>query len=41
MLVSALNQKLAAEQSRKESLDTLFTSLLHNLMTAKIRVTTT
>ncbi|MCX6690673.1 MAG: restriction endonuclease subunit S [Methanoregula sp.] len=37
-ILSALDQKLAAEQSRKEALDTLFTSLLHDLMTAKIRV---
>jgi type I restriction enzyme S subunit len=37
-ILSTLDQKLAAEQSRKEALDTLFTSLLHDLMTAKIRV---
>ncbi|MCX6697058.1 MAG: restriction endonuclease subunit S [Methanoregula sp.] len=37
-ILSSLDQKLAAEQSRKEALDTLFTSLLHDLMTAKIRV---
>jgi type I restriction enzyme, S subunit len=39
-ILSTLDQKLAAEQSRKEALDTLFTSLLHDLMTAKIRVST-
>jgi len=37
-ILSAIDQKLAAEQSRKEALDTLFASLLHDLMTAKIRV---
>lgn len=37
-IISSIDQKLAAEQSRKEALDTLFTSLLHDLMTAKIRV---
>ena len=37
-ILTAIDQKLAAEQSRKEALDTLFTSLLHDLMTAKIRV---
>jgi type I restriction enzyme S subunit len=37
-ILSSIDQKLAAEQSRKEALDTMFTSLLHDLMTAKIRV---
>jgi type I restriction enzyme S subunit len=37
-LLNAIDQKLASEQSSKEALDTLFTSLLHDLMTAKIRV---
>ena len=37
-MIKAVDQKLASEQSRKEALDTLFTSLLHDLMTAKIRV---
>ena len=37
-ILSTIDQKLATEQSRKEALDTLFTSLLHDLMTAKIRV---
>jgi len=39
-VLSTIDQKLAAEQSRKEALDTLFASLLHDLMTAKIRVNT-
>ena len=39
IILITIDQKLAAEQSRKEALDTLFTSLLHDLMTAKIRVT--
>jgi len=37
-IISSIDQKLSAEQSRKEALDTLFASLLHALMTAKIRV---
>jgi type I restriction enzyme, S subunit len=40
-LFNAIDQKLAAEQSRKEALDTLFASLLRDLMTAKIRVSGT
>jgi type I restriction enzyme S subunit len=39
-ILTAIDQKLAAEQSRKEALETLFTSVLHDLMTAKIRVST-
>jgi type I restriction enzyme S subunit len=37
-ILFSIDQKLTAEQSRKEALDTLFTSLLHDLMTTKIRV---
>jgi type I restriction enzyme, S subunit len=37
-ILSTVDQKLAAEESRREALDTLFTTLLHDLMTAKIRV---
>ncbi|MEN6443523.1 MAG: restriction endonuclease subunit S [Methanoregula sp.] len=39
-ILSSIDQKLVAEQSRREALDTLFASLLHDLMTAKIRVST-
>lgn len=39
-IISSIDQKLAAEQSRKEALVTLFASLLHDLMTAKVRVCT-
>ncbi|KQC09213.1 MAG: hypothetical protein APR55_10595 [Methanolinea sp. SDB] len=34
----AINKKIAAEESRKAALDQLFQTLLHDLMTAKIRV---
>ncbi len=39
-ILTSIDQKLAAEQSRKEALETIFASLLHDLMTAKIRVNT-
>jgi type I restriction enzyme S subunit len=38
IILNAIDQKLAAEQSRKETLNLMFASLLHNLMTAKTRV---
>jgi type I restriction enzyme S subunit len=37
-ILNSIDQKLTAEQFRMEALNTLFTSLLHDLMTAKIRV---
>jgi type I restriction enzyme S subunit len=37
-ILSTIDQKFAAEQSRRQALDALFTTLLHDLMTAKIRV---
>ncbi len=37
-IIETIDQKLASEQCHKEALDTLFASLLHDLMTAKIRV---
>jgi type I restriction enzyme S subunit len=40
-ILYSIDQKLSAEQSRKEALDTLFATLLHDLMTAKIRVSGT
>jgi type I restriction enzyme S subunit len=38
--ITPIEKKLAAEKSRREALDTLFASLLHDLMTAKIRINT-
>lgn len=37
-ILSSIEQKTATEQSRKEALEILFASLLHDLMTVKIRV---
>jgi len=37
-ILSAIDQKIKAEESKKKALEDLFKSLLHNLMTAKIRV---
>jgi len=37
-ILSFIDQKLAAEQSRKQALSTLFATLLTDLMTAKLRV---
>jgi type I restriction enzyme S subunit len=39
-ILAPIDQKLAAEKSHKEALDTLFSSLLRDLITAKIRVNT-
>ena len=36
--LSAVDAKLAAEEARRQSIDRLFQSLLHNLMTGKVRV---
>lgn len=37
-IMTRLAQKLQAEENRKKALDALFNSLLHNLMTGKVRV---
>ncbi len=37
-LLTSLDHKLAAEESRKQAVDTLFKTLLDNLMTGKVRV---
>jgi type I restriction enzyme, S subunit len=37
-ILTNIDQKLSAEQSREQALDTLFATILHDLMTAKIRV---
>ena len=37
-ILQAVDRKIEAEENRKQALDVLFKTLLHNLMTAKIRV---
>ena len=37
-ILSTVDKKIEAEENKKKALDELFKSLLHNLMTAKIRV---
>jgi len=37
-ILSAIDAKIEAEENKKKSLEKLFKTLLHNLMTAKIRV---
>ena len=36
--LQTMDRKIETEEARKEALDDLFRSLLHHLMTAKIRV---
>jgi type I restriction enzyme S subunit len=37
-LLRAVDDKIAAEENRKRTLEVLFKALLHNLMTGKVRV---
>ena len=37
-ILQAVDRKIETEENRKQALDDLFKALLHNLMTAKIRV---
>ena len=37
-ILSAIDEKIEAEENKKKALEELFKTLLHNLMTAKIRV---
>lgn len=37
-ILAAVDKKLQAEEARKQALDSLFKTLLHHLMTGKIRV---
>ncbi|BDC35577.1 restriction endonuclease subunit S [Candidatus Methanoliparum sp. LAM-1] len=37
-ILSAIDQKIEAEENKKKALEDLFKSMLHNLMTAKVRV---
>ncbi len=36
--LSTVDKKIEAEENKKKALDELFKSLLHNLMTGKVRV---
>jgi len=36
-ILAAVDAKIAAEEARREALDALFRSLLHHLMTGRIR----
>jgi type I restriction enzyme S subunit len=38
-ILSAVDKKIEAEETKKKTLDVLFKSLLHNFMTGKLRVT--
>ena len=38
-ILSAVDKKIEVEATKKKTLDVLFKSLLHNLMTGKLRVT--
>ena len=37
-ILQTVDRKIEAEEAREEALDALFRSLLHHLMTAKIRL---
>ncbi len=37
-ILRTINEKIAAEENRKQTLDVLFKTLLHNLMTGRVRV---
>ncbi len=37
-MLSAIDEKIEAEENKKKALEDLFNTLLHNLMTARIRV---
>jgi len=37
-ILMTVDRKIEAEENHKQALDVLFKTLLHNLMTAKIRV---
>ena len=37
-ILSTVDKKIEAEENKKKAIDELFKSLLHNLMTGKVRV---